>query len=492
MKNTRMPIRFNKLSGFGKPAIMIVLLAGLISGMFDLEVCKALPPEKPNFVFIFIDDLGYHDVGYMGAKFYKTPNIDKLASEGMIFTQAYANAANCAPTRASLLTGQYSPRHGVFTVGKSDRGKSKDRRLIPVKNSKTVPLENLTIGEILKSAGYKTAAIGKWNIGNSPEEQGFDLSVSSLSLDFKRGHFNERGDYLTDRLTDEAVKFIHDNSKNPFFLYLAHYAVHTPIEAKKEIIEKYQNAEKDGCHNNPVYAAMIESVDESVGRVRQTLDDLKIAENTVVIFFSDNGGYGPVTCMDPLRGAKGMFYEGGIREPMIVRWPEKVKPGSVCETPVIGIDFYPTFLDIAGITIPEDKVLDGLSILPLLKGKNSLDRDALFWHFPAYLQKYNGGMEDARDPLMRTRPVSVIREGNWKLMLFYEEWMLDGQWSKINTNNAVELYNLENDAGEATNLANSETKKRDELLKALFSWLAEIEAPLPQKANPEYVPIEDP
>jgi len=234
---------------------------------------------------IFIDDLGYHDVGYMGAKYYKTPNIDKLASEGMTFTQAYANAANCAPTRASLLTGQYSPRHGVFTVGKSDRGKSRDRRLLPVKNSKTVPLENLTIGEILKNAGYKTASIGKWNIGNSPEEQGFDLSFSSRSLGFKRGHFNEKGEYLTDRLTDEAVKFIHDNSKVPFFLYLAHYAVHTPIEAKKEIIEKYHLTEKDGCHNNPVYAAMIESVDESVGRVSQTLNDLKIAENTVVVFF---------------------------------------------------------------------------------------------------------------------------------------------------------------------------------------------------------------
>ena len=272
----------------------MVILAGLISMVFDLAACDVLSPEKPNFVFIFIDDLGYHDVGYMGTKFYKTPYIDQLASEGMIFTQAYANAANCAPTRASLLTGQYSPRHGVFTVGKSDRGKSKDRRLIPVKNSKTVPLENLTIGEILKSTGYKTAAIGKWNIGNSPEAQGFDLSVSDLSLGFKRGHFNEQGEYLTDRLTDEAVKFIHDNSRGPFFLYLAHYAVHTPIEAKKEIIQKYQFTEKDSCHNNPVYAAMIESVDASVGRVMQILEKLEIAKNTVVVFFSDNGGYGSV------------------------------------------------------------------------------------------------------------------------------------------------------------------------------------------------------
>ena len=465
----------------------MVILAGLISMVFDLAVCDVLSPEKPNFVFIFIDDLGYHDVGYMGTKFYKTPHIDQLASEGMIFTQAYANAANCAPTRASLLTGQYSPRHGVFTVGKSDRGKSKDRRLIPVKNSKTVPLENLTIGEILKSTGYKTAAIGKWNIGNSPEAQGFDLSVSDLSLGFKRGHFNEQGEYLTDRLTDEAVKFIHDNSRGPFFLYLAHYAVHTPIEAKKEIIQKYQFTEKDSCHNNPVYAAMIESVDASVGRVMQILEKLEIAKNTVVVFFSDNGGYGPVTCMDPLRGAKGMFYEGGIREPMIVKWPAKVKSGSACEIPVIGIDFYPTFLEMAGIPVPKDKILDGLSIMPLLAGEKSLNRDALFWHFPAYLQKYNGGMEDARDPLMRTRPVSVIRKGDWKLMLFYEEWMLDGQWPAIETNNAVELYNLAADPGERINLSTSETKTRDELLNQLLDWLAQIKAPVPDKANSEYV-----
>ena len=182
-----------------------------------------------------------------------------------------------------------------------------------------------------------------------------------------------------------------------------------------------------------------------------------------------------------------MFYEGGIREPMIVKWPAKVKSGSACEIPVIGIDFYPTFLEMAGIPVPKDKILDGLSIMPLLAGEKSLNRDALFWHFPAYLQKYNGGMEDARDPLMRTRPVSVIRKGDWKLMLFYEEWMLDGQWPAIETNNAVELYNLAADPGERINLSTSETKTRDELLNQLLDWLAQIKAPVPDKANSEYV-----
>jgi len=491
MKNIREQYHYNKSYIYCKQLYIILFLAVIIPGILGLGACKRQVSDKPNFVFIFIDDLGYHDVGFMGAKYYQTPNIDKLASEGMIFTQAYANAANCAPTRASLLSGQYSPRHGVYTVGKSDRGESVNRRLIPVVNSKTVPLENVTIGEALQSAGYKTAAIGKWNIGNSPEEQGFDLGVSMLSLGFKRGHFNENGECLADRLTDEAVKFIQDNSEDPFFLYLAHYAVHTPIEAKEEIIEKYRNAEKDGCHKDPVYAAMIESVDESVGRIMKTLDDLDIADNTVVVFFSDNGGYGTVTCMDPLRGAKGMYYEGGIREPMVVRWHDRVDPGSVCETPVIGIDFYPTFLDMAGTAGLKNKVLDGMSILPLLNGEKSLSRDAIFWHFPAYLEKYDGGMEDARDTVFRTRPVSVIRKGNWKLMLYYEEWMLDGKRTTINSNNAVELYDLDDDKGEMTNLANSNTGKRDELLKELFEWLDDLNAPLPEERNLEYVPACD-
>lgn len=459
-----------------------------IIGLTGFESCKAPGPEKPNFVFILIDDMGYHDVGFMGARFYQTPHIDQLASEGMVFTDAYANAANCAPTRASLLSGQYSPRHGVFTVGVSDRGASEDRRIVPVKNSKTVALENYILGEALKDAGYATAAIGKWNIGNTPEQQGFDLGVSMSTLGYKRGHFNAEGEYLADRLTDEAVKFMKENREDPFFLYLAHYAVHTPIEAKAELVEKYKAAEKDGCHQNPVYAAMIESVDQSVGRVLKTLEDLDIEENTVLVFFSDNGGYGPVTCMDPLRGSKGMYYEGGIREPMVVKWPNHVKPGSVCETPVIGTDFYPTFLEMAGIPKSEDKVLDGLSLLPLLDGKKSLERDAIYWHFPAYLQKYDGGMEDARDLLFRTRPVSVIRKNNWKLLLFYEEWVLEGGRAAIQTNNAIELYNLEEDESELINLANSNIEKRDELLDQLLDWLEEVDAPLPHEKNIEYKP----
>ena len=445
--------------------------------------CSNKTPVKPNFVFFLIDDLGYKDLGYMGSSYYKTPDIDRLASGGMIFTNAYANAANCAPTRASLLSGQYSPRHGVYTVGKSDRGRSEDRRLVPIVNSKTVAIENVFISEVLRDAGYKSAAIGKWHVGNSPEQQGFDLEVSMATLGFRSGHFNKNGEYLADLLTGEAVKFIEENAENPFFLYLAHHSVHTPIEAKKEIIDKYVDKAGDGCHNDPVYAAMIESVDESVGKVLSSIEDLGLSDKTIVVFFSDNGGYGPVTCMDPLRGSKGMYYEGGIRVPMIVSWPGRIEPGSQCKTPVIGIDFFPTFLDMAGIPVPEGKILDGESIKPLLMKSGDLNRNSIFWHFPAYLEAYSGGMEHARDTIFRTRPVSVIQKDNWKLMLFYEEWMLDGGMDLVNSNNSVELYNLEEDPEERINLANTRTDKRDELIRDLFNWMTELNAPLPNEQN---------
>lgn len=445
---------------------------------------------KPNIVFILIDDMGWKDVGYMGAQYYETPNIDKLAREGMIFTQAYANAANSAPTRSSLLSGQYTPRHGVFTVGNSDRGKRPTRRLIPVTNSEEISLNKITISEALKPAGYVSAAIGKWHIGNSPQLQGFDVGFDRGDLGYPGGHFKDDGEYLTDRLTDEAVKFINENNPDltgkPFFLYLAHHAVHTPIQAKEDIIKEYIDKPVEECHDNATYAAMIQSVDESVARVNQALDELGLSKNTILIFFSDNGGHGTFTCQKPLRGGKGMYYEGGIREPMFVYWPGMVKPGTECKVPVISTDFYPTFLDLAGAEKPEDYVLDGKSILPLMKGESTIDRDKLFWHFPAYLEAYAGLKEDSRDTLFRTRPVSVIRKGEWKLLLYYEEWQLDGGRENIAENNSVEIYNLNTDLSEQVNLAASEPQKRDELLDDLLDWLKETEAPIPELANPDY------
>lgn len=456
----------------------------LFFSLWAITFCHA--QKSPNIVFILIDDMGWKDVSYMGSSYYETPHIDKLAKQGMSFTNAYANSANCAPTRASLLSGQYNPRHGVFTVGNADRGKTELRRLIPIKNSTTLPLDKITIAEALKPAGYVSAAIGKWHIGNTPTVQGFDVGVEKPQIDYGKGHFNKDGEYLTDRLTDEAVGFIKENKDKPFFLYLAHHAVHTPIQAKKDIIAAYKDKEGVGCHNDATYAAMIQSVDESVGRVHETLEELGLSDNTMILFFSDNGGYGPKTCMRPLRGGKGMYYEGGIREPMFVYWPEKVKAGTSSDTPVMSTDFYPTFLEIAGADAPKDYTLDGLSIMSLLEGKKELKREKLFWHFPGYLQAYNGLKEDSRDPDFRTRPVSVIRKGDWKLLMFHEEWMLDGGRKKMASNNAVELYNLKTDLSESNNLSNTNKKKRDELLDDLMNWQKEIDAQIPSAPNPEY------
>jgi len=444
---------------------------------------RNIQKKKTNIVFILIDDLGWKDAGFMGSEYYETPNIDRLAARGMVFTQAYANAANCAPSRSSLLTGQYSPRHGRITVGASDRGNSENRRIIPVPNNKAVSLDKITISEALKPAGYISASIGKWHIGNLPDDHGFDISITKGDISYGKGHFNETGEYLTDRLTDEAIGFIGENSDRPFFLYLSHHAVHTPIQAREEDIEYFSGKPPSGCHREAAYAAMIRSVDQSVGRITDYLKKSRLHRNTVVVFFSDNGGYGSVTCMEPLRGIKGMFYEGGIRVPMIVSWPGVVKRGSVCDSPVIGTDFYPTFLELAGMIKPEDHVLDGKSLLPLFKGSSSPVHESLYWHFPAYL---DGGTHDRRDTLFRTRPVSVIRKGDWKLLLFWEEWLLDGGRDEIDVNNAVELYNITADTGEEMNLIHEELTKRDELLDDLLKWIKEIDAAVPVEINPGY------
>jgi arylsulfatase A-like enzyme len=461
-----------------------ILFALILS--FMLSSCGNHAPKQPNIVFILIDDLGWKDAGYMGSTYYQTPNIDRLAQQGMIFTNAYTNAANCAPTRASLLSGQYTPRHGVFTVANPARGEAKDRRLIPIENARAISLDKITIAEALKPAGYVSAAIGKWHIGHSPEEQGFDVGMDRPELGYKGGHFNDNEEYLADRLTNEAVNFMTKNKDRPFFLYLSHHAVHTPIQAKKNITAKYEGKESDGCHSHATYAAMVESVDESVGRINQTLKELGLSQNTILIFFSDNGGHGTYTCQQPLRGGKGMFYEGGIRVPMFAYWPERIKSGGKCDEAVISTDFYPTFLELAGIPAPDRYALDGKSIVSLLDGHKSLERDALYWHFPAYLEAYAGLQDESRDSTFRTRPVSAIRKGDWKLLMFHEEWVLDGGRESMDSNNSVELYDLGNDIGERNNLAATETAKREELLNQLIEWQTDIKAPIPTTPNPEY------
>ncbi|MHC4691854.1 MAG: sulfatase [Planctomycetota bacterium] len=426
--------------------------------------------RRPNIVFIFIDDLGYKDLACFGSTYYETPKIDKLASDGIVFTSAYANAPNCAPTRACLISGQYTPRHGVYTVGTPERGKARLRKLIPIPNKTNLDSKIITLPQALKAAGYKTACIGKWHLGDKkpfrPEDRGFDVVFRRN----RRGHFTTDGQYLTDVLTDESLKFIEQNRDRPFFLYLSHHTVHTPIQAKKEIIGKYKKKKPGAEHNNPTYAAMVESMDDSVGAVCDKLDELGLSDNTVVFFFSDNGGYANATSMIPLRGSKGMLYEGGIRVPMIARWPGKIKSDSSCDVPVIGIDFYPTFLEIAGADKPAGHILDGRSIVPLLKGSAGFERKAIFWHFPAYLEPYN-----ARQQPWRMTPGGAVRQGDWKLIEFFE----DGK---------VELYNLKGDISETKDLSKTKPEKAKELHKLLVEWRKSVNAPVPTEKNPKYDP----
>ena len=448
----------------------------------NLSAKKTEP--KPNVIFLLIDDMGFKDVGFMGSKFYETPNIDKLASEGMVFTNAYANAPNCAPTRACIMSGQYTPRHGVYTVGNSDRGPAHLRKLIPVKNKTVLDPGTVTIAESLKKSGYTSISIGKWHLGMDPDSgpiaQGFDRNIAGNHRGSPPSYFSPyknpdiqdgpKGEYLTDRLTDEAIKFIEDNKGGPFFLYLPYYAVHMPIRGKKELIKKYEKKTPHNGQGNPKYAAMVDSTDQGIGRIMDKLNELKLAENTVVIFFSDNGGHAKVTSMKPLRGSKGMLYEGGIREPMIVRWPKKIKPGAVCDTAVIGTDFYPTLLEITGSDKPHAQPLDGKSIMPLLTQTGSFKRDAIFWHFPAYLQRYS-----TSQGAFRTTPASAIRKGDYKLIEFFE----DGK---------LELYNLKEDISESNDLSKKLPAKTKELHADLVSWRKTINAPVPTEKNPLYNP----
>jgi arylsulfatase A-like enzyme len=447
-----------------------VSTASLAMSKCALSAQHSSPERKPNFVFILIDDLGFKDLGFMGSRYYETPNIDKLAGEGVVFTNAYSNAPNCAPTRACLMSGQYTPRHGIYTVGTSERGQSKLRMLIPTPNKTDLDSKIVTIPEALKPAGYTSACIGKWHLGTKapyrPVDRGFDVAFERNHS----GHFSKDGQYLTDRLTDEAIKFIEANRKGPFFLYLSHYAVHTPIQAKKQLIEKYKKKKPANTQNNPTYAAMIESVDQNVGRLMSKLDELGLRDNTVVFFFSDNGGYANATSMEPLRGSKGMLYEGGIRVPMIVRWPRVTRPGDVCDVPVIGVDFYPTMLEMAGAPRPPGRVLDGLSIVPLLEGKKTLNRKAIFWHFPVYLEPYN-----KKQRPWRTTPAGAVRQGDWKLIEFFEE-------------GKIELYNLKDDLGEKNDLTGTMPDKAEELHRTLIEWRKSVDAPVPTEKNPDYDP----
>ena len=473
---------------FHKCYLLILLWTFLIPEITAGQPCQENTSVRPNIIYINVDDLGWSDLGYQGSSYYRTPNIDRLASQGMIFTAAYAPAANCAPSRASCLTGQYSPRHGIYTVGSSERGKTEDRKIIPVKNTLHIRPDNLTVASVLRDSGYRTCSIGKWHISKDPLQNGFDINIAGgdwggpyhggyhSPYDYPECSMKEPGEYLTDRLTGEALAFIEKNRAQPFFLYLAYYTVHSPLQAKPEKEREFQKAGKTEAHNNTAYAAMISSLDDGIGRITQSLDSLGLSENTLLLFTSDNGGVWKTSKQWPLRAGKGSYYEGGIREPMIVRWPGRVQPGSVCHVPVCGIDFFPTFLAAAEIESPEGKILDGVSLMPLLLGKGTIPERPLFWHFPIYLEAYfKDEPFETRDAKFRTRPGSAMRLGKWKLLEFFED-------------EGLELYNLEDDIGEKKNLAESNPAITADLQAMLQGWRAETSAPVPGELNPEYKP----
>jgi arylsulfatase A-like enzyme len=500
-------------------------------------------PENSNLnvVFFLVDDLGWSDVGCYGSTFYETPQIDKFAEESVRFTNAYAACHVCSPTRASIMTGKY-PATLHLTDWLPGRREFPFQKLLNADIEQHLPYEEITIAEVLKEHGYSTAIFGKWHLGDDPSgplQHGFDVQVpnwekgwpnSGYHAPFElEGLADSDGQYLTDRLTDEALSFIEKSKDKAFFLYLSHFAVHDPIEGRDDLVEKYQeksrsikplqeapfilegNPDDDNTmtradldkligeldyqaykvlpkrtvkvkqvQDNVQFAAMVESVDESLGRVLSKLEALGLEDNTIVLLFSDNGGMSaanfgnpdrviPESRLDkaystsnlPLRGAKGWLYDGGIRVPLLIKWPSRGQQGSVCNVPVISTDFFPTILDMLGLPVSPKHRLDGLSITSLLKGEQKLARDAIYWHFPHYS---NHGMQS---------PGGAVRSGEYKLIEYYE-------------NNTVQLFNLKTDIGEQHDLSSSEPEKARELRDMLHKWRADLNAQM-MSPNPDYM-----
>ncbi|HEX4150248.1 MAG TPA: sulfatase, partial [Pirellulales bacterium] len=370
--------------------------------LIQVHVAQAAS-DRPNIVLIFADDLGFQGVSYNGSKYFETPNIDRLKTEGMVFNRAYAGGGNCQPSRACLMSGQYTPRHGVYAVGTTDRGPKDMMRMIPVPNKNYLEPSSFTVAEALKAGGYATGHFGKWHLdgkkrtGTSPQDQGFDVSV--MGTQKKHAKDDPKGIFST---TEAACQFIKENHDRPFFAYVAHHAIHTPLQARAESIEKFRAKRTSEELPAALYAACTYDFDDGVGRLLKFLADSGLEKNTLVVFTSDNGAT-PESSQEPLRGNKGCYYEGGIREPFLVRWPGVVAPGSSCNVPIINQDLYPTFLAAAHVERPSDKILDGEDLRPLLSGDGKLQRQSIYWHFPGYL---DDPVIRGRDPVFRTRPVS--------------------------------------------------------------------------------------
>jgi arylsulfatase A-like enzyme len=469
------------------PCTTIIVWLALVAQVTGQSPAAGTDPaaRPPNFVLVVVDDLGWMDLHSYGSKYYETPGIDQLAASGTRFTDAYAAAAVCSPTRAAIMTGRYPARLGItdwirarFQGGtippdhKNPAGfEDVKQKLLTPRNPLWLESEEVTVAEVLRSAGYVTAHIGKWHLGPEPwcpTQQGFDVNVGGCDYGQPPSYFSpfataklpappglpeqEPNQYLTDREALEAVRFIRENHQRPFFLHLAHYAVHTPIQAKQAATAKYEQKPKGG-QKSATYAAMIESVDDAMKSVLAVLDELKIADQTVVIFTSDNGGLAHFTNNAPLRAGKGTPYEGGIRVPLIIRWPAIKQQPPTSSVPVSSIDLFPTMLEMANIARPPDVAIDGQSLVSILEGQDQFEREALYWHFPHY-----------RGPI---QPYGVVRAGPFKLIRNYET-------------GEAELFDLEKDPSEQANLAKELPDKMKQLDVMLSKWLLGIGAKMPK------------
>jgi len=447
----------------------------LLSQALALALSLCLAPaafgaKQPNIVLILLDDMGYRDVGFAGNKYISTPNIDKLAQSGVVFSQCYASAPNCAPTRACLLTGQYAPRHGVYTVVDDRYAPGQPHmKVTSTTGNDELPAKTKTVADVLKSNGYATALIGMWNLGRgrngspgSPLSRGFDVYKRPDDVKFEKdAYMDGKGRYLSDALCDEALAWIDQHKSKPFFLYYAEHSVHEPFDPKPELVAKYKAKTPTGLDKGitPEYAATVEAVDFSIGRIMAKLEADGLTKDTLVIFTSDNGGLPYV--VNPLRGSKGLLYEGGIRVPGAVSWPGVIPAGKTYDEPVASMDFMPTILEAAGLPLPKDQPTDGISLLRQLKSGAPLGRDAIYWHFPCYIGK--------------GEPMSLLRAGDYKLIQKF-------------AGPTFELYDVKKDPGEAQDLAKTQPAKVEELKNLLVAWQKDTGAFLADQKNEAYDP----
>ena len=484
-------------TGF-KNKFSLILIAAML---FVIGGCNIGETSKqPNIVFILVDDLGYMDLGYTGSTSYETPNIDALAASGMVFNNAYAASSICSPTRAAIMSGKSPARLHLtdYIPGNRHWAPHKDQKLASKPFNLKLDLKEFTMAEAFKDAGYRTMFAGKWHLGEDevyyPQFQGFDINIGGNKTGHPSGGYfspyhNQQiedgyeGEYLTDRLTDEVIQFVNKSNNAPFFAYLSFYTVHLPLEAKPQKVEKYnqkftQQFSKDETYlkegntfhkqrqNNSNYAAMVESMDENVGRLLAALEKNDLSENTIIVFTSDNGGMSTSNTIDniptsnwPLRAGKGYLYEGGIREPLIIKWPNLIEKGTKSDVPVISMDFFPTLLDLAGIDLIAEQHQDGISLKSVLESENSIERP-LFWHYP----HYSGGLGG--------KPSSAVQLGEYKLIENYED-------------NSVELYRIKTDSSETKDLSESQRELAKRLKNLLHKWKDSVAAQVPY-LNPYY------